>query len=187
MTALTFLEWLDKRQTRLAEELKPHRNNNELELYNTYALDVLHVSHFYNQPFTVDMLVNPIELGKYSGKIVNEDGTIKAMLMGEKDIELFHKWQQSESLRLFEGWEENGELSFLYIYNKNHTVIVDFCETSICFRENDNYELNDYYFYCGYNNITLNDFIILCNLAGIELQFNKSNETIKKLFGEDKK
>lgn len=171
MKALTFLEWLDKRQTRLAEELKPHRNNNELELYNTYALDVLHVSHFYNQPFTVDMLVNPIELGKYSGKIVNEDGTIKAMLMGEKDIELFHKWQQSESLRLFEGWGENTCYDVIHGGSKSaiNEYKLMYCDEFVMAFE------------------TLNDFITLCNLEGIELQFNKSNETIKKLFGENKK
>lgn len=146
MKALTFLEWYFK------------------SFQTTEIYKLRDVANFYNQPFTVYMLVNP----------VMADGVnIKPLI------------QQSESLRLFEGWEENGELSFLYIYNKNHTVIADFCETSIRFRENDNYELNDYYFYCGYNNITLNDFITLCNLSGIELQFNKSNETIKKLFGEE--
>lgn len=158
MKALTFLEWYS--QDIDGEPLD----------YQLFMNKVDQIALFYNQKFSVDMLVNPIESHPVFDK--RESNYIKY-----------------ESLRLFDGWEINGELelSFLYIYNKNHTVIVDFFETSICFRENDNYELSDYCFYCGYNNITLNDFITLCNLAGIELRFNKSNETIKKLFGEDKK
>ena len=148
MKALTFLEWLDKRQTRLAEELKPHRNNNELELYNTYALDVLHVSHFYNQPFTVDMLVNP----------VMADGVnIKPLI------------QQSESLRLFEGWKENTCYDVIHGGSKvaSNEYKLMYCDEFVMAFE------------------TLNDFITLCNLSGIELQFNESNETIKKLFGKE--
>ena len=141
MKALTFLEWLDKRQTRLAEELKPHRNNNELELYNTYALDVLHVSHFYNQPFTVDFLVNP----------VMADGVNIQPLI-----------QQSESLRLFEGFYYNDDV--LCYLNKECLIGVE------------NW------------NVTVDKFIVLFEaLTKQKLQFNKSNETIKKLFGEVKK
>ena len=148
MKALTFLEWLDKRQARLAEELKPHRNNNELELYNTYALDVLHVSHFYNQPFTVDFLVNP----------AMADGVnIKPLI------------QQSESLRLFEGWGENTCYDVIHGGSKvaSNEYKLMYCDEFVMAFE------------------TLNDFITLCNLEGIEVRFNKSNETIKKLFGKE--
>ena len=141
MKALTFLEWLDKRQTRLAEELKPHRNNNELELYNTYALDVLHVSHFYNQPFTLDMLVNPHQINAV----------------------------ECVSQRLFEGWGENT--CYDVIHGGSKVAINEYklmyCDEFVMAFE------------------TLNDFITLCNLEGIEVRFNKSNETIKKLFGKE--
>ncbi len=152
MKALTFLEWLDKRQTRLAEELKPHRNNNELELYNTYALDVLHVSHFYNQPFTVGMLINK---------------EMKHYLSFPKVVR--NIWREHESLRLFEGWGENTCYDVIHGGSKVAS---------------NEYKL----MYCGEFVMafeTLNDFITLCNLEGIELQFNKSNETIRNLFGKE--
>ncbi len=155
MKALTFLEWCIQNTSKAYGSLAHY------ELY-------CEVLNFYNQKFSVDMLVNPIESHPVFDK--RESNYIKY-----------------ESLRLFDGWEINGELSYLHIINNRHTIIADFLESAITFRENDNYECNEYYFYCGYDNITLNDFITLCNLAGIELQFNKSNETIKKLFGKDKK
>ena len=133
----------------------------------TVGSRVLKVANFYNQPFSTNMLVNPHK------EVEGVDDGYSSL------------YYNSESLRLFDGWEINGELSYLHISNNRHTIIADFLESAITFRENDNYECNEYYFYCGYDNITLNDFITLCNLAGIDLQFNESNETIKKLFRKE--
>ena len=107
---------------------------------------------FFNQKFTVDMLVNP----------VMADGVnIKPLI------------QQAESLRLFEGWIKHNDNEYecdsvsvelvddiLWFAHIDHTIAVGCAET-------------------------LNDFITLCGLAGINLSWNNNNERIKKLFGKE--
>ena len=130
MKALTFLEWYFK------------------SFQTTEIYKLRDVANFYNQPFTVDFLVNP----------VMADGVnIKPLI------------QQSESLRLFEGWEENTCYDVIHGGSKvaSNEYKLMYCDEFVMAFE------------------TLNDFITLCNLEGIEVRFNKSNETIKKLFGKE--
>lgn len=134
MKALTFLEWYFK------------------SFQTTEIYKLRDVANFYNQPFTVDFLVNPV-----MADCVNIQPLI----------------QQSESLRLFEGWELKDEniinINRPIYYITQNSRGLRFCSAS----------LGLMYFN------TLNDFITLCNLAGIELRFNKSNETIRNLFGKE--
>ena len=73
------------------------------------------------------------------------------------------------SQRLFEGWGENT--CYDVIHGGSKVAINEYklmyCDEFVMAFE------------------TLNDFITLCNLEGIELRFNESNETIKKLFGKE--
>lgn len=144
MKALTFLEWYFK------------------SFQTTEIYKLRDVANFYNQPFTVDMLVNPHQ--------------INAVECVSQDDPCIMEWVKYESLRLFEGWDSS-------IYKIKQNYISDY---KGIIDEKYPYKLLQFGVYVMRFK-TLNDFITLCNLAGIELQFNKSNETIKKLFGEVKK
>lgn len=138
-----------------------------LQETNEVFFDTRKYIDFYSQPFDVSMLVNPIELGKYSGSFKDTDTqeTI-AMMVGNEDIKLYPEWQQAEENVLFEGWEENFEE-----YDNGYI-----CKTGqIWFRFKD----NEFYYnklgveYATQIPKTLNDFITLCNLGGINLTFKK--------------
>lgn len=117
---------------------------------------------FYNQPFSVDMLVNPIELGKYSGVFKSfSTGVIMGAVIDEKDIELFHKWQQAESLRLFYGWVKHSDTEFEY-----DSIDVELADDILWFTHIDHTIAVG----CAE---TLNDFITLCNLVGINLKWKE--------------
>jgi len=142
MTALNFLEW-----------------------YQQIGYDCIgivdEVLDFYNQPFSVDMLVKPYEFPPLD--VFDANGEIHTNPNYEQDA---YNFQQAESLRLFDGWEENS--CYDVIHGGSKVAI-------------NEYKL----MYCGEFVMafeTLNDFITLCNLEGIGLRFNESNETIKKLF-----
>ena len=153
MKALTFLEWYFK------------------SFQTTEIYKLRDVANFYNQPFTVDFLVNP----------VMADGVnIKPLI------------QQSESLRLFEGWRINKS-EYAKNVNGNIYSMEEGYTDKVVYQDNNkfyiktgySFDIDGYEYYYGLEFHTFNDFITLCNLAGIELRFNKSNETIKKLFGKE--
>lgn len=126
------------------------------------------VYSFYNQKFDVGMLVNPYEY---------KDIHLVGIKEGDENNKL---WQQAEQNRLFEGWALNEDDEYECQYSE--VICKVLCIEMI--RKNE--IVNDYYLQRinndSYRFYTLNDFITLCNLAGIELIWNENNETIKKLF-----
>jgi len=146
MKVLTFIEWY-------------YKNTITNELQDK----VYEVANFYNQPFTVDMLVN---------NIPNKD--IKPENFEDEQVyaQCLDAYHQSESLRLFDGWIENLEIGKswydckdgLIYFGKEYIIINTFIDREF------------------YKPRTLNDFITLCNLAGIELQWNESNPKVKEMF-----
>ena len=84
-----------------------------------------------------------------------------------KEFEVYKKeFAEAETKRLFEGW---GKKESWYYFKKVHIFVHG---SSFIFRS----------IYGDETTIkTLNDFITLCSLAGIELQWNTNNETLKGL------
>lgn len=119
-------------------------------------LDIDKILDFYSQPFSVEMLVNPIcDLTK--GKVLDEKGM---------------KYNQAEQKRLFEGWEKtignDAEIhrtgDFSITIGKTYVKFYSLMECAEFARLPQ----------------SLNDFITLCNLAGIELDWNENNEFVKE-------
>jgi len=137
MKALNFLEWYIK----------------DMETGISHQSKVNTIANFYNQPFSVEMLVNPYE------KVIG----IKAD-SPQDGVAFFANtpaWQQAESKRLFKGWEKDTKDDYCYEFCKVFNMSSGF--TLKC-NSGDYFEFK-----------TPNDFITLCNLAGIELQWNESN------------
>lgn len=101
---------------------------------------------FYSLPFDVSMLVNQCKVIKDSPYWVFGDG--------EKE------YNQAEEKRLFEGITFDGNYYYIQSHrishsNKPHTYLI----------EGQDGKLWEFH--------TLNDFITLCNLAKVNLQFKK--------------
>jgi hypothetical protein len=110
--------------------------------------DWFSVANFYSQQFTVDMLVNNFRKNK-SDKL----------------------YLQAESLRIFEGWR-------IAETNKNENqngMILSYRDSEYMIANNGDYlmDLHVVRKDIRVNNITLNDFVTLCSLNGIELKFKE--------------
>jgi hypothetical protein len=81
------------------------------------------------------------------------------------------KWQQAEEKRLFEGWDYDSYENAFY---KDDTFIY------IGGTGNDN-EISLRWGEYEWVIVTLNDFITLCNLAEVELNWNPENKQVKEL------
>lgn len=124
----------------------------------------INITNFGNQPFDVGMLVNQHE--KYIYKQFETDKNHEYIIDRDNP-----EWQQAEQLRYFEGWRlatESGDNWY------------DCKDGFICF-EKDFIIINTFIEREHHKPQTLNDFITLCNLAGITLEFNKQNQTIINL------
>jgi hypothetical protein len=122
--------------------------------------DWFSVANFYSQPFTVDMLVNKEE--KYE---------LKQNFSGIPQERITDTWQEAESLRIFEGWR-------IAETNKNENqngMILSYRDSEYMIANNGDYlmDLHVVRKDIRVNNITLNDFVTLCSLNGIELKFKE--------------
>jgi len=142
MRALSFLEWYFTQKG----DYRWYDKQNDFINHSYKVLD------FYNQPFSVAMLVNAVMADKVN---------IKPLI------------KQSESLRLFDGWEKNADNSYLF---KCFQVWYsdDIHKFVIC--------VDDYPKLRHWEFETLNEFITLANQFYSKLQWNESNPKVKEMF-----
>jgi len=139
---MSFLEWFYKNTI---------ANESQDKFYKAYD--------FYNQPFSVDMLVNPNQ--------------INALESVSQDDPCIAEWVKSESLRLFDGWEKNADNS--YSFKCFHVWYSDDIHAFvIC--------VDDYPKLRHWEFKTLNEFITLANQFYSKLQWNESNPKVKEMF-----
>lgn len=116
---------------------------------------VQEIVEFYNRPFSMDILVNPIK-----DKYYESQDMMRVTVISDK-------WSQYESLRLFEGWEIDNEVRCYRHF------------------DGEQYSKYPIVHFNGYDGLTLNDFItIFTKYNKGKLNFNEENATIKNLFKE---
>lgn|SRR5574343_719245 len=119
--------------------------------------DIKDLIDFYSQPFSVEMLCNMVNYN-----VVTEPNTSNINQRYKKE------WQQAEEKVLFEGcyFEDRNKL----IRNKNGLYLRFYEENDYLYLRNNDYSSNMIEF-AHLKNLTLNDFITLCTLAGVKLTF----------------
>lgn len=142
--AVPFLEWCNEKRT--------------LQQKGNFAKGVLiadGILDFFLQPFSVDMLVNLIKEPNLA--TINFDSEGKCTNPEIKE------YQQAEEKVMFEGWEKypNGDM----ILKADNKIALSY--------DGHNKHLTNYYNEFGESQSwevkSLNDFITLCTLAGVDL------------------
>jgi len=151
MKAQPFIEAMEFKEFGLLGE------NAEL---NSFKTNFLSLKEFYSQPFTIDILVNPIE--KPDMKSVSPNGI--------KDIE---KWQEAENCVLFEGGRDldaSGKClpfqKYMFDFNDDHFKISEFFDDEMLGECEKMYDF--------IKPETLNQFISDCNRAELDLKWKQS-------------
>jgi hypothetical protein len=123
---------------------------------------LIKIAYFYSLPFDVSMLVNPIPYPNLT--------TINFDSEGKCTNPEYINWQQAEDKVIFEGWSMFQDGGIWKYYQPSE-------ESNIMISAYDNKDL--YFVVCEDEQTgsiklnTVNDFITLCNLAGVNLKFKE--------------
>lgn len=155
-TLLSFGEWREK----IGIHLHPYLKTREhlCEEYEEYAKYVEKLKAFYQQTFTTDMLVNPVQKQEFKTELNEEEN--------QEVADIVFNWQQAELLRLFDGFEKNLEEDGEYYANLDIEVREFRGEYFVRQQNEETIRIK-----------TINDLVNICNLTGANLQWNESNNT----------
>ncbi len=135
-------------------------------VYESEYKKIFRLRDFYNQPFDIGMLVNPIEKPK-------EDGIYTHGFNSPTDYPYqLKRWQEAEDKVLFEGWamEPPSEIDFVNKQDKLEWRIIDFSrsgERNFVYQKNFDAKNSPTFRWSFPVPTTLNDFITDCCRASM--------------------